>query len=159
VRALLDAAFEGEFDDDDWDHALGGWHTVARDPSGHVVGHGSVVARTLTVGDDELRCGYVEAVATSPAHRRTGVGSAIMTALADVITERFELGVLSTGEHPFYERLGWERWRGPTFVRRGGVTERTADEDAGIMVLRVRPGVATDPTVRIVCDDRCGDAW
>jgi hypothetical protein len=26
VRALLDAAFDGDFGDDDWDHGLGGMH-------------------------------------------------------------------------------------------------------------------------------------
>ena len=26
IRALLDSAFEGDFNDHDWDHALGGVH-------------------------------------------------------------------------------------------------------------------------------------
>jgi aminoglycoside 2'-N-acetyltransferase I len=31
LRRLLDAAFEGEFSDDDWNHALGGVHVWVAD--------------------------------------------------------------------------------------------------------------------------------
>ena len=29
IRALLMAAFDDGFDDDDWNHTLGGWHVLA----------------------------------------------------------------------------------------------------------------------------------
>ncbi|HEX2576665.1 MAG TPA: hypothetical protein VHK88_09985, partial [Aquihabitans sp.] len=46
VRRIMDDAFEGDFDDDDWDHALGGLHVVVRDGD-TVVAHAAVVERVL----------------------------------------------------------------------------------------------------------------
>ncbi len=37
ARALLDDAFDGDFDDGDWDHTLGGLHALAWD-GGELVG-------------------------------------------------------------------------------------------------------------------------
>lgn len=159
ARALMDAAFEGDFSDDDWAHALGGWHALVVE-DGAAVAHGAVVPRRLMVGTRVVRTGYVEAVAVVPARQRTGLGSRVMRALDDVLRREFEAGVLSTGEWPFYEALGWQRWRGPSFVRRaGGIVERTPDDDDGLMV---RDGWAGDPldrTAPITCEERDGDAW
>jgi aminoglycoside 2'-N-acetyltransferase I len=47
ARALLDEAFGGDFDDFDWEHALGGIHALAWD-EGELVGHGAVVQRRLS---------------------------------------------------------------------------------------------------------------
>ncbi|HEV2726886.1 MAG TPA: GNAT family N-acetyltransferase, partial [Solirubrobacterales bacterium] len=77
ARSLLDDAFDGDFDDEDWDHTLGGLHALAWD-GGELVGHGAVVQRRLLHGGRALRTGYVEAVAVAPAHRRSGVASALM---------------------------------------------------------------------------------
>ena len=71
----------------------------------------------------------------------------------------FEMGALSTGRPGFYTRLGWERWRGPTFVRRGSQSCRTEDEDDGVMVLRFGPSAAIDLTASISCESRRGDDW
>lgn len=155
IRRLLDDAFDGDFSDDDWRHSIGGTHAmIERD--GTAIAHASVVARTLTVGDREVRAGYVEAVAVAPALQGTGLGTAVMSAIATVIASDFELGALSTGEWRFYERLGWVRWRGPTWVRQAdGTLQRTEDEDDGIMVL----APTVDTSLRIVCDERAGDDW
>ena len=40
--------------------------------------------------------------------------------------ERYELGALGTGAHHFYERLGWQVWRGPLFVRTDDGDRRTS---------------------------------
>lgn len=40
-RALLDAVFEGEMTDHDWDHALGGMHALVWEGE-ELVGHASV---------------------------------------------------------------------------------------------------------------------
>lgn len=83
-----------------------------------------------------------------------------MAAINDVVRARFELGVLSTGEWHFYERLGWERWRGPAFVRgRDGALARAEDEDDGVMVLRGEASTLLDLTAPIACDERDGDSW
>ena len=115
IRALLDAAFDGEFSADDWAHAVGGRHVWVRGPEG-VVSHGSVVERTLVCSGQALRVGYVEAVATAATHRRRGHGAAVMRRLGEYVTAQYALGALSTGTFDFYAPLGWERWRGPTFV-------------------------------------------
>ncbi|HEU4614210.1 MAG TPA: hypothetical protein VFS15_19080, partial [Kofleriaceae bacterium] len=95
-----------------------------------------------------------------PTRQRTGLGTRVMTAIADVIRERFELGALSTGEHSFYGRLGWERWRGPSYVRAAnGTTTRSAGEDSSIMILRCTPSRDIDLTAPIACDERPGSSW
>ncbi len=79
LHVLLDAAFDGDFTDHDWDHAIGGVHVWVTDSHG-VISHGSLVARTLKCSGTTLHVGYVEAVATAAAHR--GVGARIETGTA-----------------------------------------------------------------------------
>jgi aminoglycoside 2'-N-acetyltransferase I len=157
-RALLDAAFDGEFSDDDWAHALGGTH-VWIDGADGVIGHGALVERTLVCANHTLRVGYVEAIATSPRHRRLGHASAVLSRINDLIREQYALGVLSTGTPEFYERLGWERWRGPTFVSGRTGLERTPDDDGGILILRTPQSPELDLDGDIVADRRAGDVW
>lgn len=60
LRQLLDDAFDHEFSDDDWDHALGGWHAIVT--ADHApVAHAAVVGRQLEVGTRRLTVGYLEA--------------------------------------------------------------------------------------------------
>jgi aminoglycoside 2'-N-acetyltransferase I len=159
IRALLDAAFGGDFSDDDWAHALGGTHALIVEDDA-VLAHASVVPRLLVAGDRTFRAGYVEAVAVLPARQRTGLGSAVMRALGPIIERDAEIGALSTGEWHFYERLGWERWRGPTWVRHAdGRRERTPDDDGGLMILRTPQTAALDLSMPLTCDARPGDAW
>ena len=158
LHALWQAAFD-DFSVEDADHAFGGVHAMLLERR-DVVAHASVVPRDLVVGDRSFAAGYVEAVATLPDEQGSGLGSRVMTELARVLRERHTLGALSTGAHAFYGRLGWERWRGPTYVRTGeGALERTEEEDDGIMVLRFGPSADLDLTLPICCDDRPGDAW
>jgi aminoglycoside 2'-N-acetyltransferase I len=164
IRALMLAAFTGGFTDDDWDHALGGWHVVARDDIGNtdeaaVVAHAAVVERTLGVGERLVRTGYVEGVATAPGRHGGGLGSAVMQRINQLVRADYEFGALATGRHSFYERLGWERWRGPTLVRRGDDLVRTPDDDDAVMVLRFGPTADVDLTQPLSCDSRSGDVW
>jgi aminoglycoside 2'-N-acetyltransferase I len=158
IRALCDDAFHGEFSDDDWDHSLGGVHALVSQGD-LLVAHASVVPRVLEIGERSLDAGYVEAVATAPSMHGRGIGSQAMTKIGEVIRAQYEIGGLSTDRHSFYERLGWERWRGPSYVRRGSDTTRTPDEDDGIMVLRFGPSAGVDLTDSIVCEARSGDDW
>jgi aminoglycoside 2'-N-acetyltransferase I len=158
LRAMLDVAFDGEFDDVDWDHALGGVHAYVLD-NGAVLAHASVVPRKLCVGETTLAAGYVEAVGTAPERRHRGFGSMVMRALADVIEQTFQLGALSTGVYDFYAQLGWERWHGPTFVQRGENRIRTEEDDDGLMVLRTSSTRAIDVRAAITCEWRAGDVW
>jgi aminoglycoside 2'-N-acetyltransferase I len=162
IRALMDAAFAGDehggFDDDDWAHALGGMHFVAA-LDGRIVAHAAVVERKLHVAERPVRTGYVEAVATEPSLQRAGHGTAVMRAVNEYIDGQFELGALGTGSHSFYERLGWQIWRGPSSVRTESGDERTPDEDGYIMVLLTRSSPPIDLGDPISCDWRSGDVW
>jgi len=128
IRRLLDEAFDGNFSDADWQHALGGWHAMVS-PAESVVAHAALVQRRICVGTRELRCGYVEAVAVKPGHQRAGLGTAVMSRVTELIRVQFDLGALSTGEWPFYEGLGWERCQGPTYVRTANGRHLRSPED------------------------------
>ncbi len=161
IRELMDVAFAddegGPFDDDDWQHALGGVHVVL-DVDGVIVAHASVVERDIHIARQPLRTGYVEAVATAPG--RQGFGTKVMEAIGVVIQADFELGVLGTGRHHFYERLGWQTWQGPAFLRTPYGDQRTPDEEGYLLVLLTpRSPVGLDLTAPISCEWRPGDVW
>lgn len=158
IRMLLDATFAGDFTDEDWTHAVGGMHAWVIGSRG-LISHGSLVECTVVCSGQTLDVGYVEAVATAEAHRRKGYGTMVMKRLGELIQERYVLGVLSTGAHSFYEALGWERWRGPTFVSSPRSRERTPEDDGGIMILRTPRSPVLDVAGDIVCDWRVGDVW
>jgi aminoglycoside 2'-N-acetyltransferase I len=161
IRDLLWAAFppgEDGFTEDDWQHALGGTHVVS-EIDGTIVGHASVVERPIHIADRPLRAGYVEAVATAPDRQGRGLGTRVMEEVGSVIRDGYELGVLGTGRHAFYERLGWLTWRGPSSVRTSAGPVRTPDEDGYIMVLATPSSPPLDPDAPISCDWRPGDVW
>ena len=158
VRAFLNEAFDGDFADEDWAHALGGVHVLVRD-EGRLVGHGSVVRRQLRHGGRTLRAGYGEAVAVAPDRRRQGIATAVMDALEAVIRTDHELGALSASEDGagLYAARGWVRWEGPTSVLAPEGTRRTPEDDGSVHVL---PGpVPLDPRGELICDWRAGDVW
>ena len=124
-----------------------------------VVAHAAVVPRAIEVGGKRFATGYVEAVASAPARRGAGLGSIAMQTIAETLHAEYELGALSTGRHAFYARLGWERWQGPTYVRRDGNVVRSEEEDDGVMVLRLGPSARIDLHAPISCPARTGDDW
>jgi len=162
LRGLLEAAFVGDpedaFRDIDWEHAIGGTH-VLLELDRTIVAHASVVERAIRVAGHLLRTGYVEAVATAPEHQRTGLGTLVMEEVGALIQAEYQLGALGTGEHGFYERLGWQTWKGPTSVRTPNGEVRTPDEDGYVMVLETPTTPRLDPGDPISCDLRTGDAW
>jgi len=157
VRALLDESFRS-FTEDDWQHALGGLHAIAREGP-RVVGHASVVPRRLFHRGRGLRAGYVEAVAVRADRRRRGIGGAMMDDLETVIRTSYELGALSasTAGDPFYVARGWQRWRGETAVLTAGEHVRTAEDDGSVFVLPVTASL--DVSARLACAWRAGDVW
>lgn len=146
------------FTDEDWAHACGGIHAIVWEGAA-AVAHGSVVERELHVAGEPLRTGYVEAVATRSDRRGLGLGTAVMRALGDEIRAGFTLGALDTSLHAFYERLGWQRWRGPTFVRAEDGAVATPDEDGYVMILRTPSTPRLDLGAPISCEWRPGDVW
>ena len=161
LRRVMAAAWEsndGAFTDSDWEHGTGGIHVLVEE-GGQILSHGAVVERRLEIDGVPVRTGYVEAVATWPQHQRRGYASLVMREIGDIIRSQYPLGGLSTPVPGFYERLGWERWLGPTWVRTATGTERTPDDDGGIMVLRMPESPPLDLTSSIACEWRDGDVW
>jgi aminoglycoside 2'-N-acetyltransferase I len=155
---VLDDGARLPFPDVAWDNACGGSHAIVTE-DGVPVAHGSVVPRELHVEDRALRTGYVEAVATRSDRRGRGLGTAIMRALSAEIRARFELGALDTSVHGFYERLGWERWLGPTFVRTEAAVVATPEKNGSVMILRTRSSPRLDLEAPISCEWRPGNVW
>jgi aminoglycoside 2'-N-acetyltransferase I len=147
-----------DFSETDWGNALGGLHFVAEDERG-ILSHASVVPRELHVEERPLRTGYVEAMATRPELQGRGIGTEVLRAVNEHIMDAYELGALDTRSDWFYRRLGWVRWRGPTFVRTADGVLRTEDEDGNIMVLPTPASGPLDVDAAISCEWRPGDVW
>jgi aminoglycoside 2'-N-acetyltransferase I len=160
LHRLWAEAFGDGFTAEDAAHAMGGTHAFLFGDDDTLIAHASVVPREIVIDTMGFVGGYVEGVATVPQQEGSGHGSAVMEAIQEVLRAEYEVGVLSSGRISFYERLGWDRWQGPTFViGADGSRHRTRDEDGGIMLLRFGPSADIDLTLPIACHDRPGDAW
>ena len=161
IRTILWEAFgdgDDAFAEDDWTHALGGTHFVL-DLDGEIVTHAAVVERELWIRERPVRTGYIEAVATDPGHQGRGFGSVVMEAVTDHVRESFDLGALGTGRLSFYQRLGWEAWKGPAYVRDPGGLIRTRDDEGYILVLRTPMSPSFEGTEPLSCLSRVGEPW
>lgn len=158
IRVLLDDAFDGDFDDDDFEHSLGGMHALVCEGA-ELIAHGSVVQRRLMHGGRALRTGYVEGVAVRADRRRGGHGAAVMAALEWVIRGAFELGALGSSDvgQDFYLGRGWQVWTGTASVISAGGVERTEEDEGYIYVLPV--SAELDPLGDLACNWRRGDVW
>jgi len=158
ARRLLTEAFDGDFTESDWDHALGGMHAIIQQ-HGVLLAHAAVVQRRLLHRGRALRCGYVEAVAVETDWRGQHLGAAIMDAVEQVIRGAYQLGALSaTDDAPgFYLARGWQQWSGTTAVLAPGGIERTPEDDGAVFVFPV--DAELDPSADLVCDWRDGDVW
>lgn len=158
VRDLMDAAFD-DFTDLDWSHGLGGLHALVRvgGPGAQVVAHGALVQRRLLVEGRSLRCGYVEAMATHPDHRRRGHATTVLAEL-ESLAPGYDLLALSTSQAglPLYLGRGWQPWRGPTGVVAPSGVRPTPDDDGGVLVLG---GTGLDLDAGIACEWRDGEVW
>jgi aminoglycoside 2'-N-acetyltransferase I len=159
IRALMDLVFPGDFDEHDWEHALGGMHVIGR-AGGALVAHASVVQRRLLHGGTALRCGYVEAVGVHPDHRRRGHAHALMREATRIVRSAYEIGALGATDEArhLYESHGWKPWRGESWALTPTGTVRTKDSDGSIMVLEVE-GHPLDFTAALTCNWRDGDVW
>lgn len=159
LRRLWDRAFGDRFSDEDAEHAFGGVHVLVFDGD-RVIGHASAVPRRIMFGEGPWRTvAYVEAVAIDPDYQAHGVGTRVMETLQQVIRDRGQVAMLSTGRATgFYERLGWRRWQGVSFTRtEAGVV---ADgEHGGLMIFLPDPSAVPDLSLPVTCEDRPGDAW
>ena len=155
IAGLCAAAFDGEFSRL-FDLLPGSTHVLARQGR-ELVGHACWVTRWLEPeGMAALRTAYVEAVAVLPSRQGYGVGSAVMRRVAEEI-DGYDLGALSPARPPFYARLGWERWRGPTAIRVVDGLLPTPGEE--VMILRTPRTPPLDLGTPITAEWREGELW
>ncbi|EST33645.1 GNAT family N-acetyltransferase [Streptomyces roseochromogenus] len=157
ARALLDAAFDGGFSEEDWDHGLGGLHVLVHDGTG-LAAHGAVVMRRIRHRGRWLRAGYVEAVAVRPDVRRKGIGGRVLGELERVIGRAYDLGALSASPEGalLYTARGWRQWGGQVHGLSPDGIVRLPEEEAGMYVWPALAG-ALDPAEEFVLDWRDGD--
>ena len=103
-------------------------------------------------GQRELKTAYVDAVSTLPRYQGLGYGSEVMRRLAAEIGD-YEIACLQTDEPSFYERLGWEVWRGPLAGRSADGGLIPTPDQRGVMVLRLHqtPALDLDAALSIEC--------
>lgn len=157
LRSLLDAAYEGDFSDGDWQNSTGGQRVLGWG-EGNLIAHASLVKRNVFVDNVLMRVGYLEAVAVHPAHQGLGVGKKLLAVSSQLCAERFELSILSTDLPHYYEGSGWRRFTGESFVSFESGLQRTFDEDEGLMFLTPTGGLFSEPK-KFVCFPRIGDHW
>jgi aminoglycoside 2'-N-acetyltransferase I len=137
-------------------------HVMARDERGVLLSHAEFVPRWLHAeGLGAMRTAYVEAVATAPGERRKGLATAVLRRLLDVVVAdgSWDLAALSPSDAAFYERRGWELWRGPLAIRRDGRLE-PSPEDEQVMIRRLpRTPAAIDKTALLSAEWREGELW
>lgn len=155
IIALCTAAYEEDFADM-FDMLPGSIHMLAR-LNGQLVSHAAWVTRWLQPeGLPVLHTAFVEAVATVPEHQGKGFASAVLRELATHITS-YDLGALSPSDAAFYERLGWELWRGPLGIRTEHGLKPTPGEQA--MVLRLPHTPVLDLDRAMSAEWRLGELW
>ncbi len=112
-------------------------HVLGYAENDRLVSHALISTRWLQPeGLPLLKTAYVDAVATLPLHQGHGFGSAVMRRLAAIATEdQYEIGGLETSDQAgFYQRLGWELWRGALAGRSAEGLIPTPDQ-TGVMIL------------------------
>ncbi len=124
---------------------------------GRLVGHAMWSTRWLQpAGQPALRTAYVDAVATEPNLWGQGIGSAVLERLIRE-TQEYALVGLSTRRVSFYERQGWERWRGPLAARTEGGLVATPDETVLIRRTPLSPPLDVDSLLTV--EWRPGQPW
>ena len=130
----------------------GGWHFLVH-LDRELVSHAVVTTRWLQPeGGQLLKTGYVDAVSTLPAHQGRGYASALFRRMASDIDSEYSIACLQTDIPGFYERLGWELWRGPLAGRNLDRLVPTPDQ-RGVMILRLShtPPLDLDGGLTIEC--------
>ena len=122
-----------------------------------LVSHAMWVDRWLQAGNNQPMCtAYIEMVATEKIYRRRGLATAIMQRVADEIQD-FDLAALSPFSVAYYERLDWQLWPGPLFIRTDSGVIPTPEEEVMILRLPRTPNLnINDP---LSAEWREGELW
>ncbi len=157
ILNLLILAFDGDFSDGDWRNSCGGVRIIGC-VDGEIVAHAAIVSRKILVNAAEVNVGYVEGLAVHPSFQGLGFGKHLVQKVTDLCLANHALSLLSTDEHALYESVGWQKFRGESFVCEESGLVRTPEEDRGLMFLAPLGNADLDPHV-LVCFDREGEPW
>jgi aminoglycoside 2'-N-acetyltransferase I len=123
-----------------------------------LVCHALWVTRYLQAGTNPLmRTAYVEAVATEAKYRRRGFASAVMKHLTGEVQD-YDLAALSPFSVEYYQRLGWELWQGPLFIRTKDNLVPCLDDEE-VMIFRLPKTPLLDLTTSLSAEWRKGELW
>ena len=115
------------------------------------------VNRRLQIGTNPVMpTAYIEMVATEKTYSSRGLAAAIMKRVADEIQD-FDLSALSPFSVAYYERLDWQLWPGPLFIRTDSGVIPTPREEVMILRLPRTPNLnINDP---LSAEWREGELW
>lgn len=146
----------GEAYEEDFSELMAGYGESAV----HVIGfegetiasHGLWVPCRVRAGERDLRAASVEALATRPSHQGRGLGGAVLRRIVDEAAGRgFELCLLWAFDVGWYERRGWELWRGPVAeLGEEGLVPLTGDD---VMIHRLPRTPALDLGAPLIIAD------
>ncbi|WP_272665749.1 GNAT family N-acetyltransferase [Providencia sp. PROV174] len=158
LYSMLYQSFEQDFTHDDFEHALGGMHVLAYDQQ-QIIGHVAIIQRHMAIGNTPITVGYVEAMAVLENYRRQGIGKQLMVATNQIITDCYQLGLLSASDEGFhiYQSVGWQVWNGPLYELNQGHYIHSVDEEGGVMGWSKNNLI--DFSQPLYCDFRSGDQW
>jgi aminoglycoside 2'-N-acetyltransferase I len=135
----------------------GGRHFLAHRGT-ELVSHAVATKRSAQPdGHRELKTAYVDAVSTLPKYQGQGYASAAMSALVAGVAD-YEIACLQTDIPEFYERLGWELWRGPLAGRGEHGLIPTPDQ-RGVMVHRLPATPALDLDSQLSIEQQPSRIW
>lgn len=124
---------------------------------GQLIGHACWWSRRFQPrGAPELDTAYLKLVAVAPRWQGQGIGSLLLRRFADETTGQ-QLRALSTSRPAFYERLGWQRWRGRIAIRTPGGLLDTPDDTVMILPTRFTPPLDLDRP--LTAEPRDGTLW
>ena len=136
----------------------GGWHFLASHED-QLVSHAVVTTRWLQPeGYPLLKTAYIDAVATLPVYQGQGYGSALIRQLASDVDREYVIACLETEKTGFYERLGWQIWRGPLAGRSEQGLIPTPDL-RGVMILRLSKTPPLDVASALSIECQSGRIW
>lgn len=155
IISLCTIAYEENFDQL-FETLPSSTHVLAR-LGGQLVSHAEWVTRWLQPeGQELLQTAYVEAVATAPQYQGRGFATSVMKEVAAQISS-YDLGALSPFDVAYYERLGWELWRGPLAIRTESGLLLTPDEE--VMILRLADTPNLNLNSQLTAEWRNGELW
>jgi aminoglycoside 2'-N-acetyltransferase I len=105
-----------------------------------------------------LKTAYIDAVSTLPEYQGQGYGSAVMRCIARDVDREHIIACLETDKVGFYERLGWQTWRGPLAGRSDAGLIPTPDQ-RGIMILRLSETPRLDLESMLTIECQTGRIW